>query len=89
MYTWLVELGFWSHRRSQHRDHDASLGSENCSAVNSIDETSLQLAVLLQSKFRIKSMTRILAWFRSRIFQRQPVAQHLPVHASLNLREYA
>src|SRR4051795_10936886 len=34
VYTWLRTSG-WSYRRSQHRDHAATLKPENCSAVNS------------------------------------------------------
>jgi len=35
MYTWLVDL-VRSRRRSQHRDREISLGSENFWLVNSI-----------------------------------------------------
>lgn len=36
IYTWLVELKFWSRRHSRHRDRVATLNSENFGPVNSI-----------------------------------------------------
>ncbi len=47
-----------SYRRSQHRDHGASLRSDHCGAVNSIAQKWLEPAVLAHSKCRIKALPK-------------------------------
>jgi len=57
MYTWLVEQ-IWSLRRSQHRDHTATLGGRDFGVVNSADETWREVRVIAQSKFRMKQANK-------------------------------
>jgi hypothetical protein len=64
-----VNLVFWSRRRSQRRDHGATLRSGTCGAVNSMAQATPHPAVLEHSKFGIKGFVTMQCLFRMGLLQ--------------------